>query len=277
VRVKIMGSQKCRNVGKSQSVLVMINPIIFTRHAWARAQGKESWASVMTGSGGGEWRLANPAVKAATVERVRRVLLPAESDDGDSHTAAAGDGRRTLGQRRPLEAAVTSGDDDTRALVLCCLARASNVLAECTAECVVRVRMLAGDMTGSPVCAFAFLVLIRLTLDGVYRMRRDARSGCVCCSWRMFCGGRAIMERGWKRHGEYCARLCESSWPLSMHSTSENTHQVCTPSAHHPHRSARRRFSAVKSGCRRLFVIDWEHRSDSLRCRCSCCCEVNSL
>jgi Ca2+-binding EF-hand superfamily protein len=32
VRVKIMGSQKCRNVGKSQSVLVMITPIIiFTR------------------------------------------------------------------------------------------------------------------------------------------------------------------------------------------------------------------------------------------------------
>jgi hypothetical protein len=32
VRVKIMaGSQKCRIVGKSQSVLIMINPIIFTR------------------------------------------------------------------------------------------------------------------------------------------------------------------------------------------------------------------------------------------------------
>eukprot|EP01047_Picozoa_sp_COSAG01_P007348 COSAG01_NODE_279_length_19520_cov_41.772154_1_plen_45_part_10 len=31
VRVEIMGSQKCRNVGKSQPVLTMINPIIFTR------------------------------------------------------------------------------------------------------------------------------------------------------------------------------------------------------------------------------------------------------
>eukprot|EP01049_Picozoa_sp_SAG25_P016296 SAG25_NODE_3675_length_1003_cov_1.250000_1_plen_148_part_10 len=31
VRVEIMGSQKCRIVGKSQSVLMMINPIIFTR------------------------------------------------------------------------------------------------------------------------------------------------------------------------------------------------------------------------------------------------------
>jgi hypothetical protein len=31
VRVEIMGSQKCRIVGKSQSVLIMINPIIFTR------------------------------------------------------------------------------------------------------------------------------------------------------------------------------------------------------------------------------------------------------
>jgi hypothetical protein len=31
VRVEIMGSQRCRIVGKSQSVLIMINPIIFTR------------------------------------------------------------------------------------------------------------------------------------------------------------------------------------------------------------------------------------------------------
>eukprot|EP01047_Picozoa_sp_COSAG01_P030998 COSAG01_NODE_2182_length_8212_cov_7.046838_2_plen_172_part_00 len=31
VRVEIMGSQNCRIVGKSQSVLMMINPIIFTR------------------------------------------------------------------------------------------------------------------------------------------------------------------------------------------------------------------------------------------------------
>jgi hypothetical protein len=31
VRVEIMGSPKCRIVGESQSVLMMINPIIFTR------------------------------------------------------------------------------------------------------------------------------------------------------------------------------------------------------------------------------------------------------
>jgi hypothetical protein len=31
VRVEIMGSQKCRIVGKSQSVLIMISPIISTR------------------------------------------------------------------------------------------------------------------------------------------------------------------------------------------------------------------------------------------------------
>eukprot|EP01047_Picozoa_sp_COSAG01_P048294 COSAG01_NODE_4692_length_4808_cov_9.520493_7_plen_84_part_00 len=31
MRVEIMGSQKCRIVGKSQSVLLMINPMIFTR------------------------------------------------------------------------------------------------------------------------------------------------------------------------------------------------------------------------------------------------------
>eukprot|EP01047_Picozoa_sp_COSAG01_P048270 COSAG01_NODE_4688_length_4811_cov_3.539588_1_plen_79_part_00 len=31
VRAEIMGSQKCRIVGKYQSVLIMIDPIIFTR------------------------------------------------------------------------------------------------------------------------------------------------------------------------------------------------------------------------------------------------------
>jgi hypothetical protein len=31
VRVEVMGSQKCRIVGKSQSVFIMIYPIIFTR------------------------------------------------------------------------------------------------------------------------------------------------------------------------------------------------------------------------------------------------------
>ena len=31
VRVEIMGSQKCRIVGKSQSVLILIDPIISTR------------------------------------------------------------------------------------------------------------------------------------------------------------------------------------------------------------------------------------------------------
>jgi hypothetical protein len=32
VRVEIMGLQKCRIVGKSLSVLIMINPMIFSRH-----------------------------------------------------------------------------------------------------------------------------------------------------------------------------------------------------------------------------------------------------
>jgi hypothetical protein len=31
VRVEIMGSQKCRIVGRSQPVLIMIDPILFTR------------------------------------------------------------------------------------------------------------------------------------------------------------------------------------------------------------------------------------------------------
>jgi hypothetical protein len=48
VRGEIMGSQKCRIVGKSQSVLIMINPIISTRTRWvplrrARLSGGRTW------------------------------------------------------------------------------------------------------------------------------------------------------------------------------------------------------------------------------------------
>jgi hypothetical protein len=53
VRVEIMGSQKCRRiVGKSQSVLIMVDPTIFTR---TRNRG---------GRGGGH-RAARGAVAAA--------------------------------------------------------------------------------------------------------------------------------------------------------------------------------------------------------------------
>eukprot|EP01047_Picozoa_sp_COSAG01_P002225 COSAG01_NODE_58_length_30193_cov_12.302020_8_plen_102_part_00 len=52
VRVEIMGSQKCGIVGKSQPVLMMVNPIIFTR---TRNRG---------GRGGGH-RAARGAVAAA--------------------------------------------------------------------------------------------------------------------------------------------------------------------------------------------------------------------
>jgi hypothetical protein len=41
VRVEIMGSQKCRNVGKSQSLVIMINPMISTRtRDWATTRDK---------------------------------------------------------------------------------------------------------------------------------------------------------------------------------------------------------------------------------------------
>jgi hypothetical protein len=39
VRVEIMGLQKCRIVGKSEAVLIMINPIIFTRTRISAASG----------------------------------------------------------------------------------------------------------------------------------------------------------------------------------------------------------------------------------------------
>jgi hypothetical protein len=38
VRVEIMGSQKCRTVGRSQPVLIVIHPMIFTRTRTNRAR-----------------------------------------------------------------------------------------------------------------------------------------------------------------------------------------------------------------------------------------------
>jgi hypothetical protein len=39
VRVEIMGSSNCRIVGESQPVLIMINPIIFTRTRMKKRPG----------------------------------------------------------------------------------------------------------------------------------------------------------------------------------------------------------------------------------------------
>jgi hypothetical protein len=49
VRVEIMGSQKCRIVGKSQSVLIMINLIIFTRTRRTAMAHAESDRGLWTG------------------------------------------------------------------------------------------------------------------------------------------------------------------------------------------------------------------------------------
>jgi hypothetical protein len=44
VRGEMMGSQKCRIVGKSHSVVIMIDPVIFTRtRIRGRAKKKREW------------------------------------------------------------------------------------------------------------------------------------------------------------------------------------------------------------------------------------------
>jgi hypothetical protein len=44
-----MGSQKCRIVGKSQSALILINPVIFTRTRtlWAASSSPKSLGSLL--------------------------------------------------------------------------------------------------------------------------------------------------------------------------------------------------------------------------------------
>jgi hypothetical protein len=49
VRVEIMGPGKYENVGKSQSVLIMINPIIFTRTRRTAIAPCKLFASVVGG------------------------------------------------------------------------------------------------------------------------------------------------------------------------------------------------------------------------------------
>jgi hypothetical protein len=49
VRVEIMGSQECRNAGESQSVLIMNDPIIFTRTRTARPSGGRERGSADAG------------------------------------------------------------------------------------------------------------------------------------------------------------------------------------------------------------------------------------
>jgi hypothetical protein len=56
VRVKILGSQKCRVVGKSQTVLIMTNPIIFTRTRSSTAATAASQRCRR--QGGGCWLLS---------------------------------------------------------------------------------------------------------------------------------------------------------------------------------------------------------------------------
>jgi hypothetical protein len=51
VRVEIMGPGKYENVGKSQSVLIMINPIIFTRTRRTAIAPCKLFASVVGGVG----------------------------------------------------------------------------------------------------------------------------------------------------------------------------------------------------------------------------------
>jgi hypothetical protein len=61
VRVEIMGSQKCRIVGKSQPVLMMSNPMIFTR--------TRSCSTTLT------W-CCHDAEEAYCLRSVRAVIMP---------------------------------------------------------------------------------------------------------------------------------------------------------------------------------------------------------
>jgi hypothetical protein len=68
VRVEIMGSPKCGRVGKSQPVLIMIHPIIFTR----TRRGPSSWT----------WTAPRPSARCGSCRARARAscwLRPTES------------------------------------------------------------------------------------------------------------------------------------------------------------------------------------------------------
>jgi hypothetical protein len=61
VRVEIMGSQTCRIVGKSQPVLIMINPMISTRTRTRGVGGRRAGGTHSTGVGEGEGLFMPPS------------------------------------------------------------------------------------------------------------------------------------------------------------------------------------------------------------------------
>jgi hypothetical protein len=74
-RVEIMGSQKCRIVGKSQPVhIMMINPIIFTRTRISVRGGAESASPVVAW-----WAVRSDSSSAAFVLGVGCRKLPASA------------------------------------------------------------------------------------------------------------------------------------------------------------------------------------------------------
>jgi hypothetical protein len=88
VRVEIMGSQKCRHVGKSQSFLVRIDPVIFT-HTRTSASSSVSCATKPTPA----WRRTaprrlpcTPTTHAALMMRRAR-HVPATAPQSDSRLA----------------------------------------------------------------------------------------------------------------------------------------------------------------------------------------------
>jgi hypothetical protein len=74
VRLEIMGSQQCRIVGKSQPVLIMINPIIFTRTRISVRGGAESASPVVAW-----WAVRSDSSSAAFVLGVGCRKLPASA------------------------------------------------------------------------------------------------------------------------------------------------------------------------------------------------------
>jgi hypothetical protein len=78
VRVEIMGSQKCGIVGKSQSVLITINPIIFTRTRTSPvSRGTPGWP-------------ARPFPSSIFLDKNRRDIGKSQSIWSDSKMETAG-------------------------------------------------------------------------------------------------------------------------------------------------------------------------------------------
>jgi hypothetical protein len=136
VRVEIMGSQNCGIVGKSQPVLIMANPIIFTHTrrndklnkltielAQARARAAEAEETMAEGGASASattrWMAREEELRSEHALTLARVRAEATASSGDAGDVGARVRDAVVEARREVESEWSQKLEDTRRSVRC--------------------------------------------------------------------------------------------------------------------------------------------------------------